>query len=115
PFTANRDGQLAAGDNDRALALPPQFARETCMGSGDVACFAFDPVAEGNAFVTGRAHRSFGCAHAVDRSGGQRELAAGKWRIAWLWRFVFLIAQRLRDRDWSCDFVFRDDGSRVGK
>src|SRR4029078_9287655 len=84
-------------------------------GGGDIARFTFDPVAEGNEFVTGWAHRSFGCAHGVDRSGGQRELAAGKCRIAWLWRFVFLIAQRLRDQDWSCDFVFRDDGSRVGK
>ena len=85
------------------------------MGSGNIARFAFNPVAERNAFVSGRADRVLGRAHGVGRPGGQLELAAGKCRIAGLWRFIFLVGQRLRDRRRSRDLVFRDNGPRVGQ
>ncbi len=85
------------------------------MGSGNIARFTFDPVAERNAFISGRADRLLDRAHGVGRPRGQLELAAGKCRVAWLWRFIFLVGQRLRDRRRGCDLVFRDDGSRVGE
>ena len=74
-LAADRHGQFAAGQDHGAAALRACSSRASARVLGrDLARLAFEPVAEQDALVAGRAHGRFGGAERIGRPRDQLDI-----------------------------------------
>ena len=87
-LAADRHGELAAGQDHGAAALPAQSLRRLRLIGGDVARFAFEIGAEEKAIVSGGANGRLCRLERIRGPRGEMELRIRKSRIAGLRGFV---------------------------
>ena len=114
-LAADGYGQFTTGEDDCAAALPLQRQRLGGVVGGDLAGFAFDPVAEHDAIVARRPHSLLGGAEGVSWTRDQLEFGSSEGGIAGFGRLVTRIGERPRHRLREFELESRHHRTRVGE